>query len=182
MPLQLFELKKRLLSQGIFNMKAKLSVLLATLSACLLSGCYINGNLYPLQGPLAAQTPTPVLHARMSGPFNSGALTVVLSGGEVCKGTWKMIGSNSTPPTQESAGVAVNFPSAWDMIYGQGFYTANVLGNRLFAQSTLTGNKGTTLNVELYRSDAGQAAGDIKGVAIDSNGNLYKVVFEVPPA
>ncbi|HEY1804392.1 MAG TPA: hypothetical protein VGG45_07900, partial [Terracidiphilus sp.] len=141
-----------------------------------------NGNLYPIHGPLAAQTPPPVLHARMSGPFNSGNLTVVLPGGEVCKGSWKMISSKSTPSAQGGAATSIDFPSAWDTVYGQGFYTANVLGNRLFAQGTLTGTKGTTVNVEIYRSDASRNAGDIKGVAIDSNGNLYKVVFEVPPS
>ena len=74
--------------------------------------------------------------------------------------------------------------SAWDTVYGQGFYTAHVLGTPLFAQTVLTGNQGSVLQVEMYRQEHGSdtdpnsvAPLDIRGVAKDSKGNIYKLAF-----
>lgn len=48
-------------------------------------------------------------------------------------------------------------------------------------QTTLTGSKGTTLNLEMYRSDSHgkdeSVPGPIRAVAKDSAGNIYKVTF-----
>ncbi|HVN93762.1 MAG TPA: hypothetical protein VMT38_08700 [Terracidiphilus sp.] len=158
-------------------MKLKPVLLLATLAACLLSGCYLNGGLYPVQGPLAARTPPPVLHARMSGAFNSGHLTVTMLDGEVCKGEWDMVNRMQTQGSQKDAAPGPNLSSDWDIVYGQGFYNATILGSRLHVHSILTGNKGTTLYVELYRPDTPNGLNEIKGVATDNNGNVYKLTF-----
>ena len=72
-----------------------------------------------------------------------------------------------------------NLSAEWDTVYGTGFYVANVLGTRLYARAVLTGNRGTTLNVELYKPDKVEntTIGAIKGVAKDDKGNIYKVAF-----
>lgn len=70
--------------------------------------------------------------------------------------------------------------SEWDSIYGKGFYVAHVLGARLYAQATLRGNRGTVVDVEMYRSvtedDPGhEERGPVRGVAQDNHGNTYKI-------
>jgi hypothetical protein len=158
-------------------MKSRLAFPLLALWVCILSGCYLNGHLYPVQGPLAAQTPPPVFNARMSGAFNSGSLTVTLTNGEVCKGAWSMVNQNQPAGAGSGASSAPNLSSAWDAVYGQGFYTAHILGAKLRVQGVLTGNKGTILHVELSRPDTPNGLNEIKGVGADNNGNVYKLAF-----
>jgi hypothetical protein len=151
-------------------MKTKLALFLALLSVCILTACSREVHLYPIQGPLASQTPTPIFAAKITGAFNSGSITATLANGEVFSGPWKMI--------------SVSLASAWDTVYGQDFYTAHVLGTPLFVQAVLTGNQGTVLQVEMYRQEHGSDTGpnsvaplDIRGVAKDSKGNIFKIVI-----
>ena len=62
-------------------------------------------------------------------------------------------------------------------MYGHGFYTAHVLGAIQHVSAALTGDKGSTLNVELYRPNTTEGLNEIKGVAVDGKGDIYKVVF-----
>lgn len=158
-------------------MKNQLFVVL--LAIVLMSGC-ASGRLYPVQGPLVAQTPMPVFNAKVNGAFNSGHISVVLAGGEVCEGQWSVVpsvpaaadaGSATTPATSGTA-------SLWDTVYGPGFYQAHVLGTRLYVRATPNCNHGTALTVEMYRTANGN--GDlnaIRGVAQDNKGNIYKLAF-----
>jgi hypothetical protein len=161
----------------------KIKLFLALLGISILSGCRATGRLYPFRGPLSAQTPAPVLLAKFTGAFGSGNISVVLADGEVCKGRWANV-----PRVQASKGPAVpstvppsDMPVVWDTVYGSGFYVAHVLGERLYVQSVVTGDRGTVLDVEMYRpegkKDEGHARGVIKGVAKDSQDNIYKLVF-----
>jgi len=65
----------------------------------------------------------------------------------------------------------------WDNIYGPGYYVSHVLGTQYYAQTVVTGNRGTTMNVEMF-SQPGEKDGSprIKGVAKDSRDNIYKLV------
>jgi hypothetical protein len=162
-------------------MKTKLVLVIALFCVCMISGCYRYARLYPIQGPLASQTPSPIFTAKITGAFNSGNLSVILANGETFTGPWKALSvktraQNAASSTPEQVSLA----SAWDTVYGQGFYTAHVLGTRLFAQAVLTGNQGTVLQVEMYRQEHGadsSAPLDIKGVAKDSKGNIYKLAL-----
>ena len=72
-------------------------------------------------------------------------------------------------------------PSAWDTVYGQGYYVSHVLGARLYAQAVATGNKGTVLNVEMYKAANEHdviPADAVKGVAKDNKDNIYKLVLQ----
>jgi hypothetical protein len=140
----------------------------------LLSGCYRVGRLYPVQGPFAAQTAPPIFAAKMTGAFNSGNITVTLANGEVCRGAWGLVSSR---PTDAGAAPSVNWQKAWDAVYGSGYFTANVLGAPLHVRSALTGSKGTTLDVEMYRRNVPGQLTEIHGVAQDSRGNIYKIVI-----
>jgi hypothetical protein len=52
-------------------------------------------------------------------------------------------------------------------------FAAHVLGNKLYARATLTGNMGTVLNAEF--SNESNTRGNTKGVAQDNKGNVFKV-------
>ena len=159
-------------------MKAKLALVL--LGVCLISGCYRYVHLYPIQGPLALQAPSPIFTAKMTGAFNSGNLTLTLANGEAFSGPWKAISVKDRMQNAASSTPSFSLAPAWDTVYGHGFYTAHVLGTPLFAQASLTGTQGTVLQAEMYRQDHGAdtaAPFDIRGVAKDGKGNIYKMVF-----
>ena len=154
-------------------------ILLLTFS---LIGCYRNARFYPVQGPLSAQTPAPVLVGKVTGAFNSGDISVTLSDGEVCKGRWSVVPTPEVPKGGNAATAPANegMPAAWDTVYGQGYYVAHVLGTRLHAQAKLTGDRGTILQMEMYQTGEGAEHGNpasIKGVAKDDKSNIYKVTF-----
>jgi hypothetical protein len=146
-----------------------------------LSGCTGYGRLYPVKGPLAAQTAPPIYAAKITGAFNSGNITVTLADNEVCKGAWGLVSRTPTgtgvAPANPATAPSVDWPKVWDAVYGGGYYNANVLGTRLHVRSTLTGAKGTTLDVEMYRRDVPGQLTEIHGVAEDSRGNIYKIVI-----
>jgi hypothetical protein len=160
-------------------MKSRLVVLL--LSASALSGCSATARLYPVKGPLIAQTPSPVFVAKMTGVFDSGSFSVMLGNGETCKGHWEVVArpSSSGQAAATSATSADNLAAEWDIVYGTGFYVAHVLGSRLYVRSVATGNRGTVLNIEMYRPDQQETniPASIKGVARDNHGNVFKIAF-----
>ena len=146
------------------------ATVLMLLIGTLLSGCIIMqpGHLYPIQGPLASQTPLPVLPLTLSGVFNSGSLNVTLQGGETCKGAWNQVHQDDPSGNKMAA--------QWDAVYGQGFFVANVLGNPVFARAALTCTQGSTVNVEIYDPKPGNVFAAV-GIAQDSKGNLYKLTL-----
>jgi len=146
-----------------------------------LAGCSATARLYPVQGPLSQQNPEPVFVAKMSAGLHSGNFNVVLDNGEACRGRWTLVPrpngpANAAIPASPSIGTMA---SEWDLVYGQGFYVAHVLGARQYARAEITGNRGTVLHVELYVPDQReeQSIASIKGVAKDDNGNIYKIAF-----
>jgi hypothetical protein len=158
--------------------KVKLWVLLLGISIML--GCSHKYRFYPVQGPLSAQTPLPVLVAKLTGsfPFTSGNISVVLGDGEVCKGHWAQVprvkvpkGANTT-----SAPDSNGMSTVWDTVYGSGFYGSHVLGSTN-AQAAASGDRGTVLNVEMYAMPEGDKNIIVKGIAKDNKGNIYKVVY-----
>lgn len=145
-----------------------LIMIAANLAGCILT---VPGGFSPVDGPLSRQNPVPTYTARMSGVL-SGTISVVLANAEVCKGSWAFV--SRTPPADSVAGAPPpNMAADWELVYGQGFYVAQVVGNKLYARATLTGNMGTLVNVEL--SNATNTRGNTKGVAQDNHGNIYKV-------
>ena len=159
-------------------MKHKLCLILLGISMML--GCTRTARFYPVQGPLAAQTPLPVPVAKVSFRINSGNIAVVLTDGEVCKGRWATVPRGQVPNAAAAAPAMIGMQSEWDTVYGAGFYVAHVLGAKLYAQSTATGDRGTVLKVEMYRSEnaEGNIVAAIKGVAKDNKDNIYKLVLQ----
>lgn len=147
-------------------------------TATLLAGCIslsVPGGFSPVQGPLSQQSQIPTYTAKMSGLL-SGTISVILANGEVCQGPWAFM-SKTIPDNTSNSNAASPVPrdlaADWDLVYGPGFYTAHVVGNRLYARATLTGNAGTIMYVEL--SNESNTRGNTKGVAQDEHGNVFKV-------
>lgn len=147
-------------------------------TTALLAGCVslsVPGGFSPVQGPLSQQSPVPTFTAKMSGLL-SGTISVVLANGEVCNGPWAFV-SKATPDskidTNAVSPVPPNMAADWDFVYGPSFFVGHVVGNKLYARSTLTGNMGTVMYVEL--SNETNTRGNTKGVAQDNHGNVFKV-------
>jgi hypothetical protein len=180
--------------------------LLAVLFLTAISTGCASARMYPVQGPMASETPGAVYTAKLTGLLYSGDITIKSSAGEVCKGHWTLVKGGtsedrvstqaanasatsasatnaaltpaSAPPDSGPSSVAEGMPAAWDAVYGQGYYVAHVLGQRLYAHALVTGNQGTILNVEFYRVYQSQnEPGQIRGVAKDNKGDVFKLAF-----
>ena len=157
----------------------KMKFALALLGISLISGCQLNGHLFPVQGPLASLTPPPIYSVKMTGAINSGNFVILLADGEKFSGPWKVLSVNAR---SQGAGDATSFnlASVWDTVCGQSFYSAHVLGTRLFVRTAMTGSQGTILQVEMYKQEnqsESETSTGIRGVAKDNKGNIYKLVF-----
>jgi|SRR5277367_2324728 len=160
-------------------MKAKTALSLTALCFCILagSGYGFAQKLYPVRGPLAAQTPQPVFAGQTRHPVASlGPLFLLLkswtvANGEVLLGKPKTVtasSANAAPPTETISLPQPNLAFAWDAVYGEGFFVAHILGKKL-AQGVFTGSQGTVLQVETLDGR--------NGVAVDNKGNTYKMVW-----
>ena len=127
-------------------------------------------RVYPVQGPLATVPSPQVFTARMHGS-TTGQITLTLANGESFNGQWSTLiafSANTIAKKSPSAPLQPNLASAWDAVYGQGFYLAKVLGVGI-GQSLLTGNQGTVVQMEFFNNK--------EGVALDNRGNVYKMVW-----
>jgi len=160
-------------------MKTKMIFALAGLCLCLSAGSSdaFGQKLYPVQGPLAAQTPPPVFSGQIRRPmFSAGPVFLLLkswtvANGEVLQGKPKTLQASSANTAPETGAISLPQPNlafAWDAVYGEGFFVAHILGKK-FGQGVFTGSKGTVLQIE---SIDGR-----NGVAVDNQGNMYKMVW-----
>ncbi len=159
----------------------KLNHAVAVLVSCVCifaaSGSAFGQKLYPVQGPIAAQTLQPVFKGQIRHPmFGVGPVFMLLkswtvANGEVLQGKPKKVKASSVnnPAPSASAPPQPNLAFAWDAVYGPGYFVAHILGKDM-GQGVFTGKHGTVLQVE---SLDGQ-----KGVAMDNQGNIYKMVWQ----
>ena len=113
------------------SMKLKLCALLLGIST--LVGCSHTARLYPVQGALSAQTPLPVLVAKITtGALKPKDISVVLSDGEVCKGHWVIVpqAQISKGANTESAPPMNGMSLVWDTFMGQGSMCRTFWGQR----------------------------------------------------
>lgn len=160
-------------------MKTNLVLPLVALCVCIIAG---SGNafaqkLYPVQGPLAAQTPQQVFSGQIRRPMFGPAPVFLLlkswtiANGEVLQGKPKTVQASSVNPPPATGTISFpqsNLAFAWDAVYGDGFFVAYILGKK-FGQGVFTGSQGTVLQVESLDGR--------NGVAVDNKGNTYKMVW-----
>jgi hypothetical protein len=140
------------------------------------SGSAFAQRLYPVEGPIASQTPQPVFKGHISHPiFGVSPLFMLLrswtvANGEVLQGKPKKVKASSVnnPVPSASAPPQPNLAFAWDAVYGPGYFVGHILGKDM-GQGVFTGKKGTVLQVESLDGE--------KGVAVDNQGNIYKMVW-----
>jgi hypothetical protein len=144
---------------------------LLLLSACLLSGCTatIQVRLYPVKGAFAQSAAPPVFNEVNEVPYKSD--TLVLANGETFTGKPRLVAA-SPVIANVGAGDSMTLPQpnlafAWDLVFGQGFYVAHILG-RPMDEALMESSQGNMVQEESAQH---------KGVAVDSKGNIYKVVW-----
>jgi hypothetical protein len=144
-----------------------------------------RGNFYLIAGPEFIGTPAPYSGVFKGDIFFPKSISAVLARGEGFDGRWiytspgkKRFSDPRTDPPQPK------LATAWDSVYGPGFFTAHVLGAPFFARAEITGSKGTVLQIEIYRREFDRyddslrySPLNLQGVAQDNKGNIYKVVF-----
>jgi hypothetical protein len=64
----------------------------------------------------------------------------------------------------------------WDIVYGNGYFVAHVLGKRTFARAVLTCTNTEKLNLEFLVVKPGDPSSTI-GVVSDGAGNIFKLAF-----
>ena len=119
--------------------------------------------LYPVKGPIVSQYPNAAITGFSTG-ISSGSVSFQLPSGESCTGAWEPIPQNQTDSS---------LASDWDLIYGEGYFTKNVLGSKWRGKSKITGDKGSEFQLEFYRGNP--KGSPLLGIAKDSAGNVYKV-------
>jgi hypothetical protein len=136
----------------------------------------VGQKLYPVQGPLASQSTPPTFSGQIRHPIVGGAFPTLLKSftldGEILPGKCASAKATSvntkTPGTPGSYPPQPNLAFAWDAVFGQGYFAAHILGEKMW-QGIFRGDRGTVLQVEILDGQ--------HGVAVDNKGNLYKVVW-----
>lgn len=170
-------------------MRFRTALLFATLGASIVTSAMpaFGQKLYPVQGPLASQTPPPVFSGHLKRPmFGVGAVAKVLksftvANGEVLEGNCTEVTATSAnskaPGTPESFPPQPNLAFAWDAIFGAGYFNAHILGAKIW-RGIFKGNQGTVLQVEMQEQLGPDRNNDFyRGAAVDNKGNVYKLVW-----
>jgi hypothetical protein len=147
------------------------TIILSATVCAMLGGCalMVPGHLYPVQGPLSKESTPPIYAVTLNGSFlPSGTIAVHIASGVSCPGDWKAVAPDDPTARQMSV--------AWDTVYGNGYFVANVLGKRTFARSVLTCTNSETLNLEFLVVEPGKPSSTV-GVVSDGSGNIFKLSF-----
>jgi hypothetical protein len=163
-------------------MRIGIGFIAVLLSLCLLAPRIGRAQrLYPVAGPATRQTPPPDFTAKLDLTHKSKGIVLRRTGGEAFQGTWTTVtityANLKTPGTASSYPPQPNLAFAWDLVYGQGYFLAHILGSKTIGQATATGSNGTILQLEFQAEKLGAPIDNIFGVAIDNKGNVYKVVL-----
>jgi hypothetical protein len=155
----------------------KTSTAILIIVASLLGGCSTTVDLYPVDGPLAAVAPLPVIKARAAGiTSNSGKITLIMPDGEVMSGRWSVVAPREVEVGASNASAVIQgggLAPVWGQVYGTTVRSRGVAGTNR-GHAMLTGDRGGVLEVE-FAVGSGTASG--YGVGRDNRGNVYKVIM-----
>lgn len=141
---------------------------LSSLIGCGLIGNFQNIYFYPMK--TSSQT-----HSFKGTIYNvSGKIKLTSSSGDQYEGTLFSISrpEDSSDPLYLTE---LGFPKNWNMVYGDNFYSKNVLGSNRYFRSKLVSSSGAYVYVEIVRPNP--KSDERIGVAIDSNRDVYKITF-----
>jgi hypothetical protein len=131
-----------------------------------IGGCAAGGiHLYPVDASTDGQPPKPILSGTIIYVGPTATISFHLPTGEKFSGPCAF-GS--------AAGVNDDLKAAWDSVYGQGDYVAHVVGSPTHCTAKLTGSRQTIFRLQAYNETADTP---LKGIAEDSDGNIYKLAF-----
>lgn len=132
------------------------------------SGCSTSVNMYPVEGPVSQERPLPVLVARVDGILgNTGQFDFKSADNAYCSGRW-----SSVAPQMVSVGWGSLF-TTYGSAHGFGTGISSMPGvNKGQAFGVCSDN--TTFQVE-FLTGSGTANGF--GIAKDSRGNVYRLIF-----
>jgi hypothetical protein len=125
------------------------------------SGSAFAQRLYPVEGPIASQTPQPVFKGHISHPiFGVSPLFMLLrswtvANGEVLQGKPKKVKASSVnnPVPSASAPPQPNLAFAWDAVYGPGYFVGHILGKDMESRQHL--QNGLAMNCPTPRQAPG---------------------------
>lgn len=142
---------------------------MAFATAIAVGACSAQIEMYPVEGPLSKEVPLPVVHATADGVTGgSGSLSLTMPDGEACKGKW-----SSVAPQYASFGAGSLIGTYGQRIGLEGASVGIVPGINK-GHAFVTCDRGTTVEAE-FLTGSGTANG--YGVAKDSNGNIFKMLF-----
>ncbi|MEJ6404952.1 hypothetical protein [Yoonia sp. 2307UL14-13] len=133
-----------------------------------LAACSTTANLYPISGPMTRQVPVPTLVATVDGiAGNTGNFNFAMPNGAACSGKWSSVAPQFASVTSS------NLFSQYGSIAGYSTTVGNVPSvNKGQAFANCTDN--TRFDIEFF-TGSGTANG--YGIAEDTNGNVYKMLF-----
>ena len=134
----------------------------------LLTGCDQSVSLFPVEGPLADARETKIIEGTAHGvDGNSGALSLTLPSGATCTGKW------SSVAPQFAAVSSTSLLTTYGNVVGLSISAGPLPGvNR--GEAVAVCADGTRIDME-FLTGSGTANG--VGVAKDTNGNIYKMLF-----
>lgn len=129
-------------------------------------GCSLNSTMVPVSGPAAAKGQAINATFTWNGTGH-GQIEMTLPSGEVCKGSYSTIADGF------STSASGSFFS--QQLYATYHGSAATIANKQYGQALLTGDKGTTMQVEYFTSAMSPTHG--YGLAKDNRGNIYRLIF-----
>jgi hypothetical protein len=136
-----------------------------------------------VHGPLSSKSPLPTYPVKISGGIKPGTIVATLDGGEACSGRIEFLSGKEEAAYQTSASdpTLKDLATAWDLVYGLGYYTGQVLGGTHFAQDDCKSSHGTQMSIQVLQrvktDKTFDQSNDMKGVAIDNKSNIFKIAF-----
>ena len=145
-----------------------MKALLVCVAGIAITGCSTTATMFPIEGPVSKRTPLPIVIAKVDGILgNTGNFSFVSPDSAQCKGKW-----SSVSPQMATMGWGTLFTS-YGTAAGFGSSVSNVPGvNKGQAFGVCADN--VTFDVE-FVTGSGTANG--YGLAKDSSGNVYKLIF-----
>lgn len=126
-------------------------------------------SMFPVAGPYSKQAPLPTIEAKASNIIsNSGPMTVTLPDGQSCAGKWASVAPQQVLMTSGSLFSVYGSAAGFNTIT-----SSNVPGIN-GGQAFMSCSGGTTIEADFF-TGSGTASG--YGIAKDSAGNVYKMIF-----